>query len=130
MESLTNNKMNKRTITNEKEIDIKRKNIFSKLILFIVLFSILFVLGGVINGHFHFKDRKYYGIIEKIEYPENRRGSPVIFINTNGIQLSMEEFKIYSSLRVGDSIVKESGTTTIKLYHKEANGKWREMIFE
>lgn len=118
-------------IDNELVLDDKWKKIIKRIVIAIVIVVILTIASITFYNYYSFKNkRQYQGIITEITFPENRKGLPMVKIDTTTYYLYKPEKKVFSSLQIGDSIVKETGSLTIKLYHKENDGKWKEMIFE
>jgi len=72
---------------------------------------------------------KYSGIIEEITIQHLNRGFPNIKLNNTWHPFDLDEDKVSSIIRVGDSIVKDSGTKAIKLYRKNSKHKWEVTIF-
>lgn len=65
----------------------------------------------------------YNYTIEEIKFEEGHRGFPYIKVDSNWYLLKVDEMKIVPYILVGDSIVKESGDRTIKVFRKDGNGR-------
>ena len=69
---------------------------------------------------------KFNGIINYIDYHcDGCRGLPLIKIDSSFYHLGIHEIKICDFIQVGDSIVKESGSETIKVCKKDKRGNWK-----
>ena len=99
---------------------------------------ICIVMLTIFFAHGFFKDHQaankfitenYKGLVREIVYKDGKRGLPDVKLDSNWFYFGMNEEKIKLYIRIGDSIVKESGTKTIKIYRKNENGKWVDKIF-
>ena len=81
------------------------------------------------KGKNRFLNEEYIGILINIKEVKNNRGAHHIQIKNNWISLG-HSIKVQNYIQIGDSIVKKSGTKTIKVYRKKINGKWHEKIFK
>ena len=61
---------------------------------------------------------------------EQSHDIPDIMINKNWIILNLQDAKIKHYIKIGDSIVKKSGSDAISVYRKNDNGKWVEKRFK
>lgn len=102
---------------------------FSSLIITITIFL---YQGELTNERINslFIDNQYYGIIEEIEYQENRRGLPSIRLRRDWLHLGLSEQKIMNYINIQDSIAKDSGSAEIRVYKKTENGNWNERVFK
>ncbi len=105
-----------------------------KLIFFIIVACAFIVF--FINGYYEdkkaqtaFVEKEFHGIINEIKYNEGRRGFPDLKISNNWIYLGLNGEKIQKYIKVSDSIAKDSGTETIKVYRKNNKGNWDEKVF-
>jgi len=89
----------------------------------------IIVLVASLRGRYHFINRNYSGIITEIRWRDNTHGLPDIKLNGEWIFLDVPDSKIATFIQVGDSVVKETGTSEIKVYKKNIKGKWFEKIF-
>lgn len=78
----------------------------------------------------NFYERDFHGVIKEIKYNEGRRGFPDIKLTNEWIYLGLSGQKIQNYILVDDSIVKDSGTETIKVYRKNSKGIWDEKVFK
>lgn len=106
-----------------------------KLIFFIIAACAFIVF--FINGYYKdkkaqtvFIEEEFRGNIMEIKYIEGRRGFPDLNIDSNWIYLGLNGEKIQNYIKVSDSIAKDSGTETIKVYRKNFKGNWNEKVFK
>lgn len=108
---------------------------YIKLAFFFIVFCafILFFINGYYrdkNAQTAFTEKEFHGIIMEIKYIEGRRGFPDLKINGEWIYLGLNGEKIQNYIEVSDSIVKKSGTETIKVYRKNSKGVWIGKVFK
>lgn len=106
-----------------------------KLIFFFIVFFafILFFVKGYQmdkKAQTAFIEKEFHGIIMEIKYIEGRRGFPDLKINGEWIYLGLNGEKIQNYIEISDSIIKRSGTETIKVYKKNSKGVWIEKVFK
>ncbi len=106
-----------------------------KLIFFIIAICAFIVFN--INEYYNdkqaqtaFIEKEFHGIILEIIYIEGHRGLPDLKINSKWIYMGVNGQKIQNYIKVSDSIVKDSGTETIKVYRKNYKGIWDEKVFK
>lgn len=112
---------------------MKRKTIIKNIIalIAIAIFSINVIIHRI-NSNMakeNFKTIQYKYVIEDIEYRVNNKGCPHIKVNGNWRYLNNTECKISDYIQIGDSISKESGSMTIKVYRKNEEGVWIKKSF-
>lgn len=97
----------------------------------ILFFSfIIYTIYLMYHGREQFMNRAYSGVISEIRILQGNRDLPDIKIYNQWIPLSVDDSKVKHYIQVGDSIVKESGTETIKVYHKNFKGEWDVQVFK
>ncbi len=106
-----------------------------KLIFFIIAtcaFIVFFVNSYYMNkkAKTAFIEKEYRGIILEIKYVEGNRGDPYVLIGNQWFVFGLNEDKVRNYIKVSDSIVKDSGTETIKVYRKNYKGIWDEKVFK
>ena len=99
-----------------------RRVIISIDVIMFVLF-ILYVIYLMYHGKKQFLDRKYSGVITEIRVLPGNRDLPDIKIHNEWLPFSIDDAKVKNYIQVGDSIVKASGSPTIKVYRKNID-KW------
>jgi len=107
---------------------IKKYVIIIVIISFIIFFVYHFYLSY--QGKQDFIKKSYKGIITEIHYIEGKRDLPDIKINNKLISIDIDESKVKPYIQIGDSILKKSGTETIKVYRKNSKGEWYVKIFK
>ena len=93
----------------------------------------LFFLSGYYKtkeSNKFFIEMELHGIINEIKYNEGYRGLPHIKIDNQWIFIGINGEKVHNHIIIGDSIVKDSGTTTFKVYRKNEQGVWDERIYK
>lgn len=69
-----------------------------------------------VNSHYNYP-------IRQIEYRDGHRGVPYLRVDTGWYLLrSNTELELIPYIKVGDSIVKEQGSTKVKVYRRAADG--------
>jgi hypothetical protein len=107
---------------------IRKVIIIIFLIMFVIFFSYNLFLIRV--GRKEFIDKSYNGLIIDIRKVEGRRDLPDIKLNNNWMPLDEFDSKVSYYIKIGDSIVKESGTEEIKVFRKDEENEWRVRIFK
>lgn len=102
----------------------KEKLILRSLIGVMFISIITYNVYLAFKGNQKFIKLEYNGIIQEIRIRENNHGLPDIKINNTWVMLKIQEEKITKYIHVGDSIVKESGSETIKIYRKNETNIW------
>jgi len=105
-----------------------------KLIFFIIVACAFIVF--FINGYYKdkkaqtaFVEKEFHGIILEIKYVEGNRGDPYVQIGSQWFVFGINEDKVRDYIKVSDSITKDSGTETIKIFRKNNKGTWDEKVF-
>jgi hypothetical protein len=73
-----------------------------------------------------FLQESYSGIVENSVVDEFGRGSISIKLKDQWINLGFHEPYIQEKIKIGDSIVKESGTSELKVY-RIIDGEWKKI---
>lgn len=73
---------------------------------------------------------EYNGIINKIHHYWGDRGVPMILVDTQWIYLNVLDSKFSHYVLVGDSIYKESGSETVKIFRKNSDETWSVKVFK
>jgi NRPS condensation-like uncharacterized protein len=102
-------------------------------IIFISCFILFLILRTIVLNQDEIrkeevKKRFYKGTILKVE--EGGRGAFWLYLTDTTLLLNIFERKIRDYIQVGDSISKEKGTATIKVYRKDKDSIWQEKVFE
>ena len=92
-----------------------------KIGFFLVLVGSLVWLTNFLNGasdrmYDDFLGKEYNGVIQEIRYIQSHRGFPDILIDGKWIFLSSTEQILFDEIKIGDSIVKNSGSNKIRLF--------------
>ena len=74
--------------------------------------------------------RSIHGIIEEIKIEEGNRRLPTLKINNQWIFLDMPGEKIDHYIQTRDSLVKDSGSTSIKVFRKNEKNEWYVKVFK
>lgn len=98
--------------------------IFRVLLVFLVaalaIWLVTFLEKGEERRRAAFIAREYNGVIKDIRYIEYHRGCPDILIRNEWVFLTMDEQLIFKKIKVGDSIIKQSGNEKIAIYRKDS----------
>jgi len=108
----------------------KIKNIIICLIVLLFISFFVHVIYLSYHGQKEFIKSHYNGVILEIRKLEGRRDLPDIRINDKWLSIDINESKIKNYIKVGDSIVKDSGTEEIKVYRMDENNNWKVKIFK
>jgi hypothetical protein len=102
------------------------------IIIVISAFIVFFRYGYSIDkrAQASFREMEFHGVIKEIIYSEGKRGFPDLQIDNQWIFLGLNGEKIQNHIKVSDSIVKNSGTETIKIYRKNNKKGWDEKVFK
>jgi hypothetical protein len=105
-----------------------------RILVFVIIASILlFVIYDLFTtylGNRQYINKNYSGIISDIRVLQESRDLPDIKIKNQWIPLDLLDAKVKHYIQVGDSIVKESGTQTIKVYRRNLKGEWNVQVFK
>lgn len=100
--------------------------IFASMLVFAIIS--IYVLNK--KGDKNYLEKHCKGIIKGIYFDGYNLGFPTLKIDSELYRFGVKEEKVQHYIKVGDSIVKEKGYKTIKLYHKNEKGIWIEKIFK
>ncbi len=64
-------------------------------------------------------NREYQGTIMEIKWLQYRRGCPDILVNGNWVELTYDEQFLFKNIKVGDSIVKRSGSDRVLIFRRD-----------
>lgn len=94
----------------------------------IVAFIIFFVYTYYqeIDSRENFLQESYSGIVENLVVNNYDRGNISIKLNNQWMSLGSFEPYIQKKIKIGDSIVKETGTTELKVY-RVIEGEWKKI---
>lgn len=99
------------------------KVVFYILVGWLFIGSFVFIFYPWFLADKLFLNSSYNVKIKAIEFREGHRGFPHIKLDTGWYLLNVDEIKIIPYAQTGDSIVKKSGSSVIKVYRKDLNGK-------
>jgi len=103
------------------------------VITIIIVAFIIFIVQIAFQIHVAnkmFNNCKYNGIIMDIRQLEGNRGVHDILINNEWHSGCIYESKIWSYIRINDSIAKDSGTETIRVFRKNEYDEWVVRVFK
>jgi hypothetical protein len=96
----------------------------------LIIGSIVFIGYPSYKAYNLFVDREYKSKVDSIEFRPGHRGSPHLKLNSGWYLLTIDEMKIIRYLQAGDSIVKEKGSTAIRVFRKNENGQLKMKEFD
>jgi hypothetical protein len=106
----------------------------SYIVLFFFCFfsiSVIYFMLDYRKKRNNWKNKDYFGIIEGINPNPYFAGFPQLkLLNGDLIQLGIREESIFPFIQIGDSIVKNSGSTIVSVFRKDENGNWVEKEFD
>jgi hypothetical protein len=101
------------------------------LTIIMILIIIIFVGWGAIKiilqevrGRKYHLDQQYHGVVYEIKHFYGDRGLPAIRVDTNWINPGTLDADVLHLLKIGDSIVKNTGSHNALLFRKNVNGIW------
>ncbi len=110
----------------------KKKIMKFNIIVWLVILTIstIYVYYNRSGGYQEFINLKFNGIVKEIIYYKGNRGMPDFKVSTEWYYLGLDGEEVTKNFKVGDSIIKEKGSTTIKLYRKNKKGEWNVKIYK
>jgi hypothetical protein len=106
-----------------KEIRIIRKVLFGLIFIGFIIF-IFYQIHKDKKSKIMFSNEVYKGIVEDEIYGEMKRGFPDYLINGQWVYFGGFFSGSKKIIEVGDSLVKEKGDITVKVYSKNNTGDW------
>lgn len=88
----------------------------------LILGTIIFIIYPAWRADNAFIDLEYRSKIYDIEYRTGHRGHPHLKLNSGWYLLTIDEMQIAPYIHKGDSIIKEKGSRTIKIFSNDENG--------
>lgn len=95
-----------------------------KVILWIV--ASWFILGSIVmvgipawKAHRMFTELSYGARIDSIKFVSGHRGLPYVLMDNEWRLFTTDEMKVVPILQIGDSLVKNSGSSALHVYRKE-----------
>lgn len=114
-----------------KKISMVTKNLIGKIYrvgiwimgVWLLIAAGTFFIYPAFRAYNLFVDREYRSKVDSIEFRPAHHGHPHVKINSGWYLLTIDEMKIIPYLHAGDSIVKEKGSTAIKVFRRNESGK-------
>ena len=94
----------------------------------VLISSIIYVYFNIIKSKNSFLAYAFNGKITEII--EGGRGFPNFKINNKWYYIGITGSHVTNHIQVGDSLIKEKGSTTIKLYRQNKKGEWNVKIYK
>ncbi|MFM8911577.1 MAG: hypothetical protein ACKOE6_01510 [Flammeovirgaceae bacterium] len=106
-----------------------------KIGFFVVLVGVLIWLSNLLNKvpermYDEFINKEYHGVIQDIRFVQSHRGYPDILLQDKWILLTPTEQILFDQIKIGDSIVKYSGSNKIMIYESDSSSKWKVTEFQ